>query len=67
MMFEADRKQPREAERIVAVGLLTQTDLDMLGSTTTPVSTTCSPRSMPPRSGGRAAGTNQIGTNYLTS
>jgi hypothetical protein len=31
MMFEADRKQPREAERIVAVGLLTQTDLDMLG------------------------------------
>lgn len=31
MMFDHDRKRPDQAERIVAVGLLTQTDLDVLG------------------------------------
>lgn len=31
MMFDHDGKRPDQAERIVAVGLLTQTDLDVLG------------------------------------
>jgi hypothetical protein len=31
MMFEQNREPRQDAERIVAVGLLTQTDLDVLG------------------------------------
>ena len=31
MMFDRDSTRPEESERIVAVGLLTQTDLDVLG------------------------------------
>jgi hypothetical protein len=31
MMFEHNRDSRQQAERIVAVGLLTQTDLDVLG------------------------------------